>query len=48
MHWTYSKDLLSGALVLFDPEEEKRRLEKLSQSRWRTAPGMRVVVAREP
>eukprot|EP00961_Rhodomonas_salina_P222521 3009225-Rhodomonas_salina.1 len=37
-----------GALVLYDPEEEKRRLDALSRARWMTSNGLRAVHARPP
>lgn len=48
MHYTYSKDLLSGAFVLVDPEKEAKRAKKENKARWLTAEGFQWPKARTP
>ena len=48
VHYTYSKDLLSGAFVLVDPEKEVRRARKESKARWLTKDGFQWPKASTP
>ena len=48
VHYTYSKDLLSGAFVLCDPEKEAKREKKASKALWRTQEGFQWPKARTP
>lgn len=43
MHYTCSKDLLSGAFVMQDPADAERRERQASKAKMRTPHGFRVV-----
>jgi hypothetical protein len=48
VHYTYSKDLLSGAFVLCDPVKEAKRQKKESKDKWLTKEGFQWPKARTP
>jgi len=48
VHYTYSKDLLSGAFVLVDPDKEAKREKKESKAKWLTKEGFQWPKARTP
>jgi len=48
VHYTYSKDLLSGAFVLCDPDKQEKKEKRESQARWLTKEGFQWPKARTP
>ena len=48
VHYTYSKDFLSGAYVLQEPEDAKREEAAANKSKWLTRDGFRTIVATRP
>ena len=48
VHYTYSKDLLSGAFVLVDPIKEAKREKKATQAKFLTKEGFQWPKARTP
>ena len=48
IHWTYSKDLISGAFVLRDPELVAKEEKKASKARWLTKEGFQWPKAKQP
>ena len=48
VHYTYSKDLLSGAFVLVDPAKQAKKEKQESKARWLTKEGFQWPKARTP
>jgi hypothetical protein len=48
VHYTYSKDFLSGAYVLQEPEDAKREDAAANKARWLTQDGFRTIKATRP
>jgi hypothetical protein len=48
IHWTYSKDLLSGAFVLRDPETYAKEQRKINKERMLTKEGFQWPKAKQP
>ena len=46
--YTYSRDFLSGAFVLQDPEEHAREELAASKAKWLTRDGFRTIKASDP
>ena len=46
--YTYSRDFLSGAFVLQDPEEQAREELAASKAKWLTQDGFRTIKASKP
>ena len=48
VHYTYSKDFLSGAFVLQEPEDAKREEAAANKAKWLTQDGFRTIKASRP
>lgn len=48
IHWTYSKDLISGAFVLRDPEQYEREQRKSAKAKFLTKEGFQWPKAKQP
>jgi len=48
VHYTYSKDYLSGAFILVDPVKQAKKEKKESMAKWLTKEGFQWPKARTP